>query len=141
MKKNNNKYLDNCRCDREGALTRENPIHCYGEEQTITGRVYGGWRKFRRPGGSSQYVFSVTGLSETGKPGSRELTELELYVNADRNLGEVEQVLCGGRPLEIRFCQRYDVYIDRDGELAERSFLFINGTEDIQLLEDTAATA
>ena len=137
----NSKYLYNALGDRSGALTRENPIHCYGEEQTITGRVYGGWRKFRRPGGSSQYVFKLTGTNEAGKPGSRELTELELYVNADRNLGEVEQVLCGGRPLEIRFCQRYDVYIDRDGEIAQRGFLFIDGPENIRPLDGTTATA
>ena len=123
----NSKYLYNALGDRSGALTRENPIHCYGEEQTITGRVYGGWRKFRRPGGSSQYVFK--------------LTELELYVNTDQNLGDVEQVLCGGRLLEIDFYQRYDVYIDRDGEIAQRGFLFIDGLENIRLLDDTAATA
>ena len=139
--KNNNKHLYSALGDRSGELTRENPIHYYGEEQTITGRVCGSWRRFRRPGGSSQYVFKLSGPDETGKPGTRKLTELELYVNTDRNLGDVEQVLCGGRLLEIDFCQRYDVYIDRDGEIAQRGFLFIDGLENIRLLDDTAATA
>ena len=133
MKKNNNKYLDNCRCDREGALTRENPIHYYGEKQTITGFVYNGYRSFSRPGGSSQYVFTLYADAR--------MTRMELYMSADRNPSEADQLLNSGRMLKINFCRRYDVYIDRDGELAERSFLFIDSPEDIQPLEDGVATA
>lgn len=141
MKKNNNKYLDNCRCDREGALTRENPIHYYGEKQTIIGRVSGEYRRFSRPGGSSQYVFRLAAPNGPDKQGFCHVTQMELYMSADRNPSEADQLLNSGRMLKINFCRRYDVYIDRDGELAERSFLFIDSPEDIQPLEDGVATA
>ena len=141
MMKNNNKYVSNCRSDREGKLTRENPIHYYGEKQTIIGRVRGGYRRFSRPGGSSQYVFTLADPNGPDKQGFRQVTQMELYMNAERDPGEVNRVLRNGQMLKIDFCRRYDVYIDRDGSVAERSFLFINGTEDIQLLEDAAVTA
>lgn len=141
MMKKNNKYVSSCRSDREGKLTRENPIHYYGEKQTIIGRVSGEYRRFSRPGGSSQYVFRLAAPNGPDKQGFCHVTQMELYMNAGGDTGEVNRMLQDGQMLKIDFCRRYDVYIDRDGELAERSFLFINGTEDIQLLEDTAATA
>ena len=127
MKKNNNNY----RSDRTGELTRENPIHCYSGKETITGRVYGTCRRFPRPDGSSQYLFKLAGPEGPDQFGRLQLTTLE----------EVRRVLRHGRMLTLDFCRRYDVYIDRDGRLAERGFLFVSGPEHIRTLDDTAATA
>lgn len=137
MKKNNNNY----RSDRTGELTRENPIHCYSGKETITGRVYGTCRRFPRPDGSSQYLFKLAGPEGPDQSGRLQLTTLELYVSADRDPDEVRRVLRNGRMLTLDFCRRYDVYIDRDGKLAERGFLFVSGPEHIRTLDDTAATA
>ena len=131
--KKNNQYVNRCLANREDKLTRENPIHYYGEKQTITGFVYNGYRSFSRPGGSSQYVFTLYADAR--------MTRMELYMSAERNPSEADRVLNSGRMLKINFCRRYDVYIDRNGNVAERSFLFIDSPEDIQPLEDRVATA
>ncbi len=114
----------------------DRPIHTYGQQKTIMGRVCGRWyENVRKKDDSCQYVFDLW------VPQSNHTVRLELYVDAQQDRQAVRQLLDAPGQLEISYCQRFDVYKGKTGAWTNRTFLFVDGLKNIRQLDVPCATA
>lgn len=124
----------------QNSHSQDRPVHQYSQHSTLTGRVVGNIRRFPRPGGSHQFVFSVKEMSSDCARPSRYVS-MELYAPLGTDLNQVWQLLTSRQLLKINYWHRYDQYIDRQDKPASRHFLFIDGPSCIQQLDGQAIPA
>lgn len=106
---------------------KDRPIHKYNKLGSITGQLSSAEIKsYWRKDGSCQMVFHMR------VNGGRAISKMELYVKDEWEWADVNRLLQSGQPLEADYCQRFDQYIDRNGNSARRVFLFINGKDAIR---------
>lgn len=124
----------------QNSCSQNSPVHRYTGHSTLTGRVVGEIRRFARPGGSHQFVFSVAETTPGCARPSRYVS-MELYAPLGTNLEQVSQLLSSRQLLKINYWHRYDEYIDRQDKPASRHFLFIDGPSCIQKQDGQAIPA
>lgn len=106
---------------------KKHPIHNYGEQETLTGRVCdGSIREFWRKSGSCQLVFKMAVNNGCI------IKDMELYVKDEQECSAARQLLVSGQPLTVDYCLRADQYMDPRGFPTERRFLFIDGLDSLR---------